>query len=182
MPRISMLTPEEMTDEQGRVAKDIAAGPRGGVRGPFQAWLRSPELADRAQKLGAFVRFETSFEPRLSELAILITARHWRADYEWYAHAPIALKAGLGDGVIEAIRTGGRPDFENHDEAVVYSFLTEVYRTNRAGDETYGAVVEAFGERGVAELVGIAGYYGLVAMTLNVFDMALPEGEPSPFG
>ncbi len=181
MPRISMLRPEEMTDEQARVAKEIAAGPRGGVRGPFQAWLRSPELADRAQKLGAFVRFETSFEPRLSELAILITARHWRADYEWYAHAPIARKAGLGAGVIDAIRTGGRPDFENQDEEIIHNFLTEVYRTNRVGEETYGAVIETFGERGAAELVGISGYYGLVAMTLNVFDMALPEGEPSPF-
>ncbi len=180
MARLQPLSPEEMTEAQRRVVDDILAGPRGGLRGPFLAWLRSPELADRGQKLGEFVRYNTSLEPRLSELAILVTARHWSAQYEWYAHAPIAREAGLPDAVIEAVRTGAQPQFEDQDEAMIYEFCSEYYANHRVDDARYHAIVNRFGEIGAVELVGIMGYYGLVAMTLNVFEMALPEGEPEP--
>jgi len=180
MARLQPLTPETMTDEQRRIADEIAAGPRGGLRGPFQAWLRSPSLADRGQKLGEFCRFNTSLPPRLSELAILVTARHWTAQYEWYAHARIAREAGVPEAAIEAIANRSTPDLKDDDQDLVYRFATEYYATNRISESTYCAAVERFGEHGVVELVGIMGYYGLVAMTLNVFEMPLPEGEPEP--
>lgn len=182
MARIEILSREEMNEEQGRIADEIAAGPRGAVRGPFQPWLRSPTLADRAQKLGAFCRFDTSLEARLSELAILVTARHWTAQYEWYAHAPIALEAGLAEAIIEAIRTRRTPEFSHPDEALVYRFASEYYASHRIDAATYAEAVQRFGEHGVVELVGIMGYYGLVAMTLNVFELDLPEGVSPPLG
>ncbi len=180
MARVSDLSREDMNEEQGRVADEIAAGPRGGLRGPFPAWLRSPTLADRAQKLGEFCRFNTSLEPRLSELAILVTARHWTAQYEWYAHAKIAREAGVADEIIEAIRNRETPEIADPDEALVYSLASEYYASHRVGAETYAQAVERLDEHGVVELVGVMGYYGLVAMTLNVFEMELPEGEPQP--
>lgn len=180
MPRLEPLTPESMNDEQRRIAEEIAAGPRGGLRGPFQAWLRSPELADRGQKLGAFCRFETSLPPKLSELAILVTARHWTAQYEWYAHARIAREAGVSDAAIAAISRRERPDLDDPEQDLVYRFASEFYATSRIGEATYAEAVARFGEQGVVELVGIMGYYGLVAMTLNVFEMPLPEGVAEP--
>jgi 4-carboxymuconolactone decarboxylase len=180
MPRLQPLTPDTMTAEQKRIADEIAAGPRGGMRGPFQAWLRSPALADRGQKLGEYCRFNTSIPPKLSELAILVTAQHWAAQYEWYAHARIAAERGVPAATIEAIRTGRTPAFEDADEALVYGFAREYYATRRIGDATYKAAVARFGEAGIVDLVGIMGYYGLVAMTLNVFDMPLPDGVPEP--
>jgi 4-carboxymuconolactone decarboxylase len=169
-----------MNDAQARIASEIAAGPRGGLRGPFPAWLRSPKLADRGQKLGEFIRFNTSFPPTLSELAILITARHWTAQYEWYAHARIAREAGIDAAVIEAIAKRERPPLDTEEAEIVYDFCTENYATHRVGDALYARAVGAFGEKGVAELVGIMGYYTLVAMTLNVFELSVPEGEPEP--
>ena len=180
MARVTELSRDEMSEEQRRVADEIAAGPRGGLRGPFPAWLRSPTFADRAQKLGAFCRFDTSLEPRLTELAILVTARYWTAQYEWFAHAKIARRAGLADEIIEAIRTRATPEIADPDEALVYRFASEYYATHRVGAETYAAAVARLGEHGVVELIGLMGYYGLVAMTLNVFEMDLPEGEPLP--
>ncbi len=180
MARLSDLNRGEMDEEQGRIADEIAAGPRGGLRGPFRAWLRSPTLADRAQKLGEFCRYNSSLPPQLSELAILVTARHWRAQYEWFAHAKIASEAGVADEVIEAIRTGGTPEVADPGQALVYDFAREYYATSRVGEATYARAVAQLGEPGVVDLVAIMGYYGLVAMTLNVFDMPLPEGEPLP--
>ncbi len=177
MARIEMLAREDMDPRQREVHDDIVAGPRGSVRGPFQAWLRSPELADRGQQLGEFCRFNTSLGPRLSELAILVTARHFTAQFEWYAHAPLAAKAGISDAVIEAIRTRGTPQFEKEDEAAVYAFASEYYAGHRVSTETYERVKALFGERGVADLVGVMGYYMLVSATLNVFEMETPDGD-----
>src|SRR5215207_10529419 len=106
MPRLSPLDLNKLTPEQKKVADAIVAGPRGGLRGPFEPWLRSPGLADRAQKLGEFCRFNSSLPPVLSELAILVTAKHWRAQFEWWAHARLAAGAGVEDDVIETIRLG----------------------------------------------------------------------------
>jgi 4-carboxymuconolactone decarboxylase len=180
MPRLKPLTPERMTDEQKRVADEIAGGPRGGLRGPFPALLYSPELADRVQRLGEFCRFNTSLPAKLSELAILVTARHWAAQYEWFAHARIAREKGLSDAVIEAIRARKTPSFKDPDEELVYRFAAEYYASKRVSDASYRAVVKRFGEAATVELVGVMGYYGLVAMTLNVFEMSLPAGELEP--
>ena len=180
MPRLGEIDRTRLTDEQRRVADRIRSGPRGGLAGPFWPWLRSPELADRAQKLGEQVRFNSTLSPRLFELAVIVTARHWQAQFEWYAHAPLARKAGLGEEIIAAIQAGTRPQFAAADEAAVYDFATELYARRRVGDAAYAAALAHLGERGVVELVGILGYYALVSMTLNVFGIAVPQGAP-PF-
>jgi 4-carboxymuconolactone decarboxylase len=180
MPRLGEIDRARLSEEQRRVADQIESGPRGGLGGPFWPWLRSPPLADRAQKLGEFVRFNTSLAPRLFELAVLVTAQHWKAQFEWYAHAPLARKAGLGENVIAAIHAGTRPSFAVEDEAAVYDFAVELYARKRVGDAAYAAALKHLGEQGVVELVGILGYYALVSMTLNVFGMEVPGGA-SPF-
>lgn len=176
MARIAQLTLEEMTPEQREVARDILATPRKGIGGPFNAWLRSPELADRAQKLGAFCRFGSSLPPRLSELAILLTARHWTAQYEWYAHEPAALEGGLAPAIIQAIRERRRPEGMATDEQVVHDVFSQLHADRRIADDLYARARDILGERGIADLVGIMGYYGLVSMTLNVFDVEVPGG------
>jgi 4-carboxymuconolactone decarboxylase len=179
MPRLTPLNMDELTPEQREVADAIVSGPRGGIRGPFEPWLRSPQLADRAQKLGEFCRFSTSLPKPLSELAIITTGAFWKSQYEFYAHARIAREVGVPEAVIEAIRSGTRPALEGQ-ALTVYEFVTEYLTTRRVSDTTYASAVRAFGEQGVVELVGIVGYYGLVAMTLNVFEMPLPEGVSPP--
>lgn len=176
MTRITQLTLEEMTAEQRAVAEAILSTPRKGIGGPFNAWLRSPELADRAQKLGAFCRFGSSLPPRLSELAILLTARHWTAQYEWYAHEPAALEGGLAPAIVEAIRERRRPEGMAADEEVVHDVFTALHADRRISDELYGRARDLLGEGGLADLVGIMGYYTLVSMTLNVFDVEVPGG------
>jgi 4-carboxymuconolactone decarboxylase len=178
--RMKPLTPETMTPEQRRVADEIVAGPRGGMRGPFSALLRSPELAERAQKLGEYVRFNSSLDKRLNELAILVTAREWGAQYEWYAHRQLALKAGLAAAIADAIGEGKRPEGMQRDETVVYDFCHELLSTRQVGDATYQAVVDLFGERGVVDLIAASGYYGLVSMVLNVERHPLPDGVEPP--
>jgi 4-carboxymuconolactone decarboxylase len=180
MPRIHFLTDDEMTDEQRRMRDEIASGPRGGLRGPFNAWMHRPPLLDRAQKLGAYCRFDSSLEPRLSELAILVTARHWSAQFEWYAHGPLAEKAGIDPRNVEAIRTRQEPTFDKEDEAIVYRFAKELYDSTTVSQATYDEAVRILGEGRVVDLVGVLGYYGLVSMTLNVFDMPLPDGVAPP--
>jgi 4-carboxymuconolactone decarboxylase len=181
MSRLPPLTPENMTPEQKRVYDDIASGPRGGVRGPFTALLHSPKMADCVQRLGAYVRYDCSVPQKLRELAILITAKHWTAPYEWYAHESHARKAGLGENIIEAVRTGARPPFTEPAEEAVYDFVTELYGTHRVSDGKYAAVVAALGEEGTVDLTGLLGHYGVISMTLKVFEVPLPDGTPDPF-
>jgi len=176
MNRLPPLDPESLSPRQKEIYSAIAAGPRGSVRGPFPAWIRSPELADRGQKLGEFCRYHTAFDPRLSELAILMCARHWTAQYEWYAHARMAREAGLADAIIDAIARRERPDMAD-DEAAVHDFCQELHRDHNVSDATYQRVLDLFGERGAVELIGISGYYTLVSMTLNVANVQLPDGE-----
>lgn len=179
MPRLGEIDRAQLTDAQRRVVEQIQSGPRGGLAGPFWPWLRSPDLADRAQNLGAFVRFQSTLPPRLFELAVLVTAQQWKAQFEWYAHAALARKAGLGEDIIAAIRAGTRPALAE-DEAAVYDFAIELYARKRVGDAAYAAALKHLGERGVVELVGILGYYALVSMTLNVFGVEVPGGA-APF-
>ncbi|MEI9982111.1 MAG: serine hydrolase [Aliidongia sp.] len=172
--------PEQMSPAQRHVVDAILAGPRGSLDGPFRAWLHSPELADRLQHVGEYVRFGNVLPRRLSEFAILITARHWTAQFEWYAHHPLALAAGLAPEIATAIAEDREPAALQPDERAVYDFATQLHRTGRVGDTAYDAAKTAFGEQGVVDLVGICGYYTIVAMTLNVAEVGLPPGEPLP--
>lgn len=181
MGRLTALTNETMTAEQRRVADAIRSGPRGGMRGPFEAWLRSPELADHAQKLGAYARFGTGLPADVMELAILLTGAHWKAQFEFWAHARLGRQAGLPDDVIEAVRVGQKPALSRDDLAVVYELVSEYFATNRVSDTTYGRAVEVLGEKGVVDVIGIVGYYGLVSMTLNTFEVEVPESQKRPF-
>ncbi len=181
MPRLTPLDLTAVTGEQKRVADAIVSGPRGGLRGPFEAWLRSPAFAERAQLLGEYCRFQSALPSIHRELAILIAGKHWQAQFEFWAHARLAREAGLDPAVIEAVRTGQPPQGLSHSVQVVYDFVTEYFETNRVSDATYTRAFEAFNEEGVVDLIGIVGYYGLVSMTLNVFEVAIPDGETPPF-
>jgi 4-carboxymuconolactone decarboxylase len=174
-PRFKSLSPDEMTPEQKRVAQAIAAGPRGGVRGPFPALLRSPVLADRVRQLGDYVRFESSLSPLLRELAILVVARFWSAQYEWHAHRQHAVKAGIDPAVPEAIARGERPKL-SADENLVYDLCVELLYDRDVSDKTFTAAVKRFGETTVLDLVALASYYSFVSLILNVNRTPIPEG------
>jgi 4-carboxymuconolactone decarboxylase len=178
--RLPPLAPERMTPEQRRVAEGITGGPRGALRGPFPAMLRSPEVADRFQRVGEYLRFNSSIPKDLNEFAILITAREWSAQYEWYAHHILAMKAGLSPALAEAVAEGRRPEGMTEDQRIVYEFCTELHGTRFVSDATYGAAKARFGEGGVIDLVAVSGYYVAVAMTLNVAQVPLPPGVPVP--
>lgn len=175
-PRMPPIADADLTEQQKKVVADVVAGPRGGIMGPFIPLLRSPDFMDRLQRTGAYLRYNSAFEPRLSEMAILITARLWTQNFEWYAHAPIAEKAGLKPAIIHAIAEGRRPAEMAADEAVIWDFLDELSRTRSVSDATYARAKTAFGERGIIDLVGIHGYYSLLAMVLNVSQAPLPAG------
>lgn len=187
--RFPLLAPEDLTPEQQALAESLLSGPRGRgdksreavatmlKRGPFNAFMRSPRLGELLQATGAYVRFESSLGQRLTELAILVTARHWTAQFEWHAHHALALKAGLDPAIAASIAERRRPDGMKDDEAAVYDFCSELHETKGVRDATYRRAVELFGERGVMDLVGTCGYYTAVSMTLNVAQVPVP-GEP----
>lgn len=180
MPRLAPLDFDNLTPAQKQVADAIRSGPRGGLRGPFEAWLRSPGLASPAQELGAYCRFATSLARDTAELAILLTGKHYRAQFEFWAHARLGREAGLPDAVIEAIRTGSTPVLERDDLRVAHAVVTEYLATHRLADATYAQALATFGESGLVDLIGIVGYYCLVSMTLNIFEVPVPEGEADP--
>src|SRR5207249_3276157 len=164
-PRFTTLTPETMTADQKRVADAIQSGPRGaGLRGPFNALLRSPELCDLVQRVGAFVRFGSSIPPRLNEMAIIMAGRKWTAQYEFYAHRRLALEAGLSPAIADAIAANQRPAGMAKDEESVYDFVSQLLATGSVSDAAFQRVKDAFAERGVVDLVGAVGYCSLVAM------------------
>jgi 4-carboxymuconolactone decarboxylase len=175
--RFQPLTYDKLTPEQKAMVEHLFAGERGGMNGPFNVTLRSPEMGDLAQQLGARVRFHSSLPNRLNEMAILMTARFWNAQYEWSAHKKNALTAGLNPAVIEAIATGKRPGSMQPDEEAVYDFGDELLRTREVSDKAFKAAVDRFGERGVVDLTGVMGYYCFVSMMLNIDRYPLPEGE-----
>jgi len=180
--RFAPLTDDTMTPDQKRVVGNIWSTPRDGSLGlgPFNSLLRSPELADRVQRVGEYLRFQSSLHARLTELAILVTARKWTAQFEWWAHLPLALKAGLDPRIAEAISRGERPATMDAEETLVYEFSSELLATGRVTDERYAGVREAFGERGAIDLVGTLGYYGLISMVLNVDRCPIPRGGEAP--
>jgi 4-carboxymuconolactone decarboxylase len=178
--RFKPLTAEQLTPEQRQLVENLLAGPRGGLSGPFNVLLRSPELGDRLQRVGEYVRFKSSLSPRLNEFAILITARAWSAQYEWLAHHQLAMKAGLAQSVAEDVAAGRRPAGMQPDEAAVYDFTRELMDTHQVGDAHFKAVVDAFGERGAVDLMGTIGYYHVMSILMNVDRYPLPDGEKPP--
>ena len=194
MSRISYITPDSFTEAQEGLFKSITGGKRGagrapedllnaegGMSGPFNAWLRSPALGDAAQRLGETVRFESALPPQLRELGILIVAAKWKAQYEWWAHEKIARREGLDDRIIASVKAETPPDSSDPTEAVVYNFASELLDQQRVSDHVYNEAVELLGETGVTELVILLGYYTLVSMTLNIFEVPVPAGESAPF-
>jgi 4-carboxymuconolactone decarboxylase len=179
--RFTPLTWETLTPEQKTMVNDLLAGTRTSLDGPFNVLLRSPEMGNTAQKLGEYLRFHTSVPRRLNEMAILMTARSWSSQYEWYAHRTLALAAGLSAAVADDIQAGRRPAQMQADETVVYDFCTELRESHRLSDATFKAASALLGERGVVDLVGVMGYYDLVSMSLNVDRYPLPTGAPLPF-
>ena len=153
---------------------------RGGPK-TLNAWMRSPDLGNRLQNVGEYVRYRTSLPLRLNEFAILITAREWTSQYEWYAHYPLAMKAGLDAKVADELALGKRSSAMSDDEAAVYEFCIQLHRTrNAVEDATFNRALALFGKRGVVDLIGVSGYYTAVSMTLNVARVTPPEGTPLP--
>ena len=179
--RMPEMTLDQMTPAQRSIAEAIMNGPRGRMSGPFNTWLRSPVLADRLQKIGEYVRFNTSLDKRINEMAILMTAQAWGAQYEWYAHAPLAIKAGLNPAVVEAIGAGRKPDNMKDDEAIVWEFSTQLRRDHSVDDAVYAKALEKFGEQGIVDLIAVNGYYDVVSMTLNVAHVRPPAEAEMPF-
>jgi 4-carboxymuconolactone decarboxylase len=178
--RYPALDEASLSPEQRKVHDEIVAGPRGQVVGPLRVWLHSPELAHHAQALGRFARYGTELPPVLSELAILVTARLWSSGFEWRHHAPIAAKAGLSEEVIGAIGEGRRPAFDDPVQRAVFEAAVELHRDRGLSDVTYAAALGALGLKGLVDLVGICGYYTLISMTINVFDVPEGDGPPLP--
>jgi len=187
--RLAVLTESDMDAAQKKLLAALRSGPRGkslALQGPFAAWMHAPEYGLLAQALGAHARYNTILPPRLSEFAILCTARLWRAQFEWYAHEPMALKGGVKPKTIADLRAGREPKSAPKDERAIYAFVQELYKKRRVSDRTYKRVNALIGDKATVELVGICGYYALISMTLNVFRMLPPEGEklafPEPSG
>jgi 4-carboxymuconolactone decarboxylase len=180
--RMPPIAAAAMSPAQRQAAESLAAGPRGGVKGPFIPLLRSPELMDRLQRVGEYLRFGSALAPRISELAILITARHWTQQFEWGVHVPLAIEAGVAPPTVAALAQGRHPPALPPDEAAAYRFGEELLRTRGVSDATYQSALEAFGEQGVIDLIGILGYFTTVSMVMNVA-RTRPPGEPelAPF-
>ncbi|MDB5805497.1 MAG: carboxymuconolactone decarboxylase family protein [Betaproteobacteria bacterium] len=181
MPRITLPTPETMSPEQRRVYDKVVSGPRGRVQGPLRAAIHNPELADRWQALGALLRYDTTLTRRQAEIAILVTGRHCRSPFEWYAHRLEAEKAGIGTAIIEAILAERTPEGLAEDDAIIHQYAVELNRYKSVSDVAYARALARFGERTVVELTGLIGYYTMVAMTLNAHEIPLPEGVAPAF-
>jgi 4-carboxymuconolactone decarboxylase len=164
-------------DAAQRATFDRIAGTRGRVAGPFLALLHSPELADRVQAVGAFIRFESSLDDATRELAILVTARCWSCQFEWVAHAPLALAAGISADQLDAVADGRRPSSLAPTAAAVHDFVAELSRNGRVGDATYAAALGRLGVARLVELTALVGYYTLLAMTLNAHEIAPSDGS-----
>ena len=183
-PRVPVLAENQLTTVQRALLDSIRSGPRGGsitIRGPFAVFLHAPEFGELAQQLGGFCRYQTAVPPRLSEFAILVTAKLWRAQYEWFAHVPQAERAGVTKETISDLHKGRVPKSLPEDERAIYDFIQELYKTRRVSDKNFKRVVAVLGEPATVEFEGILGYYVLISMILNVFRMSPPEGQPLPF-
>ena len=175
MSRLPRLDEATLTPEQKRVFDMIASGPRGTVVGPLRVWLQSPGLAEKAQALGQYARYDSVLPSHLSELVILVTARWWSSGFEWTHHAPIALSAGIPAPAVSAISQARAFQFEDPKMQAAFNMATELHRDRKVSDETYAAALNVLGMQACVDLVGICGYYTLISMTINVFDV--PDGD-----
>ena len=178
--RLPPLSPDAWTDAQRHAAEAIIRGPRGGLYGPFVPLLRSPELMEHAQRMGEYLRYRSAIGTRLSELVILVIARRWDQHVEWAIHAPIALRAGIAPDVVDAIAHARRPATMSDDEALVYDFTIELNADRAVTDETFERARGRFGEHGVVDLLGLNGYYTLLAMVMNAARTAPPDSDAPP--
>jgi len=178
--RFKQLTEDEMTPAQLAFYREMRDGPRAGIRGPLQVLLHNPALARCAAQMGQYVRWESSLAPRISEFAILIAARCWTSQYEWFAHHPLAMKAGVNPQVASELAQGKRPSEMKPDEEAAYEFCMELHIDRQVSDATFSKARAQFGESGVIDLMGLSGYYCLVSMVLNVNNKELPPGTPNP--
>jgi 4-carboxymuconolactone decarboxylase len=182
--RVAVLAEDQLSPIQRALLDSIRSGPRGAsttIRGPFAVFLHAPAFGELAQQLGGYCRFKTAVPPRLSEFAILVTAKLWQAQYEWFAHVPMAERAGVAKETIRDLYRGRPPKSAPKDERAIYDFIQELYKVRRVSDKNFKRVNAILGDAATVELVGILGYYVLISMILNVFRMSPPEGEPLPF-
>jgi 4-carboxymuconolactone decarboxylase len=182
MSRVPELSRDEL-DADGQQLYDEILAARGSIAGPFRVWLHSPEFTRRATQLGEFLRYHTSLPPRLSELAILITARFQNSEVEWAIHEPLARRSGLSADVIEALQAGRRPAFTEPAEEAIYDFWRQIHHTHTADESTLYRLVGLVGNKAAIEIIGLFGYYTMVAMTLNAFGIGMdaePQQEPQP--
>jgi 4-carboxymuconolactone decarboxylase len=181
LPRIPLFDPANMTPEQKRVYDAIVSGPRGKLQGPLRAALHRPELADKWQQFGEMLRYRTSLPPRLSELAILVTARHCVCNVEWHIHEQMARKAGLEDSIVADIKQAKRPAYADREALATFDYAEELNRRKSVSEDNYRRALDSFGVVGVVELTALIGYYTMVAMTLNAHEIPLPDGAQPPF-
>ena len=182
--RMPPIPASQLTDAQKKAVAEFVAERKADVSGPFVPMLRSPEVMNRARAMGDYLRFNSVLPPRLSEFAILITARRWTQNYEWDAHSSLALQGGLSADIVKAIAEGRRPEHMAADEETVYTFCDELGRNQSISDPTYARTVATFGEQGVIDILGISGYYTMLAMVLNTARTPVPAGHTpalSPF-
>jgi 4-carboxymuconolactone decarboxylase len=178
--RFPRLTEDSMTPAQREVAAAISAGPRGEVRGPFIPLLHHPDLASKIQALGEQLRWKGKLPPALTELAVLITARRWTCQHEWFVHSKLALDAGVPASIVDDVREGREPSAMSQEQAAVHRFCKEAHATGRVSDEAFEAVKGLFGREGAIELLVLSGYYSMMAMVLNTAAMPLPNNAPPP--
>lgn len=178
--RMPPIPPEKYTDAQKKAAAEITSGPRGALVGPFIPLLRSPELMSRLQRVGEYLRFEGKFEANIREFLILIIARQWTQQFEWYSHESLALKAGIKPDTIKAIAEMRRPPQMTADEAMLYDFVAELRLRQSVSDAAYEPVVSRFGEQGVIDITVLCGYYTLLGMMMNTTRTPLPPGQAPP--
>jgi 4-carboxymuconolactone decarboxylase len=196
MSRLALLAPESLNDAQRKIYDAITTGPRttkippgtgltlntpAGLPGPFNAWMYSPVIGNLVQELGAALRYSSSLPNNLLEIAVLMVGKQWLAQFEFWAHARLARAAGVSDAAIEAIRTGAEPRFDKPEEMQIYLFAKEFIETRRVSDKTYADTRAVIDENGLVDLVALMGYYTIVSMTLNCFQVPLPEGQKNPF-
>lgn len=177
--RLKLLSPGEMNADQKQTYDESIAGKRGAPPAPMMAWLNSPEMARHATRLGGTLRFDTMFPAKLSEIAILVTARHWTSHYEWFAHKRLALKGGMDPKIIEDIRDRRTPHFDDPTAQMIYDVAKSLHEGHALTKALYEEAVTVLSLRGLVEIIGLCGYYTMVSMTLNTFEFDLPEGEAS---
>lgn len=177
MSRLSTPTYEDMTAEQQRVHDIIVKGPRGDLRGPFAPWLVNPKFAEVAQAVGEYCRFNTNLTRDLAEIAICVTGAHYKSEFEWWAHAGFARNAGVSDEIIEAIRTEATPSFDDAKYEAVYNTAFALNKRHRLTDAEFQAAKAVLGEEGLVDVIGLCGYYAMVSLTLNSYEMPTPDGS-----